>query len=84
MKFSPSFTWYYDPFGVISKLRVENKSTSYFHTPRPEIEKYMNQLEWTEGTLQEAEEQTLSTSALKSPIALERESKRLKKIIHLQ
>jgi len=30
MQLSLSFTWSYDPLGVISKLRLENKSTSYF------------------------------------------------------
>ena len=42
MHFNLSFTWSYDPLGVISKLRVENKSTSYFHTAKLEIEKYKN------------------------------------------
>jgi len=32
MKFSLSFTWSYDPCDIISKLRVENKSTPYIHT----------------------------------------------------
>jgi len=54
MKFSLSFTWSYDPCGIISKLRVENKSSPYIHTSRPEIEQYANQLEWTENSLQEA------------------------------
>ena len=56
MQFSLSLTWSYDPLGVISKLRVEKKYTAYFHTCRPEIEKYKNQLEWTKNTIQEAEE----------------------------
>lgn len=43
MKFTLSFTWSYDPRAIISKLRVENKTTPYIHTPRPEIEKYVNQ-----------------------------------------
>ena len=68
MKFSLSFRWSYDLVGVISKLRVENKSKPYFHSHIPKIEKYMNQLEWTEGTLQEAEEQTMSTSTLQTPV----------------
>jgi len=38
MNFKFSFTWSYDPFGLISKLRVEQKITPYSHTPRPEIE----------------------------------------------
>ena len=43
MKFDLSFTWSYDPLGIISKLRVDTKSTPYFHTTRPEIEQYKNQ-----------------------------------------
>ena len=56
MKFGLSFTWSYDPMGVISKLRVENKFTAYHPTTRPEINLYKNQLEWKENTVQEAEE----------------------------
>ena len=55
MKFSLSFTWSYDPCGIILKLIVENKSTPYIHTSRPKIEKYVNQLEWAQKTLQEVE-----------------------------
>lgn len=62
MNFGLSFTWSYDPIGMISKFRVENKFTTYHHTARPEIEQYKNQLNWTENTLQEAEEQAVSTS----------------------
>lgn len=42
MGFQPSFTRSYDPHGIISALRVELKTTSYNHTSRAEIEKYMN------------------------------------------
>ena len=42
MNFNPSFTWSYDPFGVISKMRVENKSTPYIHAQRPDIEQFRN------------------------------------------
>jgi len=62
MNFTHSFTWSYDPWGIISKKRVENKSTTYIHTQRLEIEKYMNQIEWMPNTLQEAEEQVISSS----------------------
>lgn len=68
MQFSLSFTWSYDPLKVISKLRLENKSSAYFHTTRPEIEKYKNKLEWTKNTLQEAEEQLVSSSTVQTPI----------------
>lgn len=46
MKFTHSLTWSYDPWGIISKKRVENKSTPYIHSHRPEIDKFMNQIEW--------------------------------------
>jgi len=69
MKFGLNFTWSYDPMGVISKLKVENKFTAYHHTARPEIKQYKNQLEWKENTLQEAEEQAVSTSNVQTPLA---------------
>ena len=76
MKFSLSFTWSYDPWGIISKLRVENKTTPYMHTPRLEIEKYVNQSVWAENTFQEAEEQLFSTSNLQTSTPQEKTSKR--------
>jgi len=63
MNFTHSFTWSYDPWGIISKKRVENKSTASIHTQRLEIEKYMNQIEWIPDTLQEADEQVISSSS---------------------
>ena len=38
MNFDLSFTWSYDPMGVVSRLRVENKFTTYHHPARLEIE----------------------------------------------
>lgn len=46
MKFRLIFTWSYDPLGIISKLRVEQKTTPYAHTTRPEIKQYAKQEEW--------------------------------------
>lgn len=37
MNFKLSFSWSYEPLGLISKIRVEKKTTPYSHTPRPEI-----------------------------------------------
>ena len=37
MQFILSITWSYDSLGIISKLRLETKSTAYFHTTRLEI-----------------------------------------------
>lgn len=56
INFHLSFTWSYDPFSIISNLRVEHKTTPYNHTPKPEIEKFMNQDQWEENILQEAQE----------------------------
>lgn len=67
MIFKLSFTWSYDPFNLILKLRVEQKKTPYTHTPRPEIEQYMNQIQWEENTLQEAEEHVISTTTSQTP-----------------
>jgi hypothetical protein len=60
MKFPLSFTWSYDPFGIISQLRTKHNTTPYVHTQTPEIERYMNQVEWEENTLQELEEKHVS------------------------
>jgi hypothetical protein len=69
MRFPLSSTWAYDPFGVISELRIKQRSTPYVHTQRPEVEKYMNQTEWQENTLQEPEEQPapVTTSHTNTP-----------------
>lgn len=64
MMLTLSLTWSYDPYGIISKIRVDNKNIPYIHTSRPDIEQYANQLEWAENTLQEAEEKIMSTSNL--------------------
>jgi hypothetical protein len=60
MKFPLSFTWSYDPFGIIYELRTKKNTTPYVNTQRPEVEGYMNQAEWEENTLQEAEEKPIS------------------------
>ena len=53
MNVTQSFIWNYNPFGVISKLRVKQKSTPYAYVHNPEVEKYMNQTDWQENTLLE-------------------------------
>jgi hypothetical protein len=60
MKFDVSFLWKYDPCGIISEMRVKNKNIPYVHSPKPEIEKFANQTEWEENTLEETEEQSPS------------------------
>jgi hypothetical protein len=60
MKFETSFLWHYDPCGIISEMRVKNKNIPYVHTPKPEIEKFVNQTEWEVNTLEEVEQQSPS------------------------
>jgi hypothetical protein len=55
MKFFVSFIWHYDPYGIISKMRVKNKNLPYIHTPKPEIENFANQTNWELNTLVEVE-----------------------------
>jgi hypothetical protein len=57
MKFSLSFSWHYDPCGIIAETRSRNKISPYAHVPKPEIEKFMNQTEWEENTLLDTEQQ---------------------------
>jgi hypothetical protein len=70
MKFPTSFVWHYDPYGIISDMRLKNKTGPYAHEPRPEIEKFANQTEWEPDTLEDVEpvvrteQQGPSTSAL--------------------
>jgi hypothetical protein len=63
MGFTQSSTWSYAPFGVISELRVKQRSTPYAHTQKPEVEKYMNQTEWQENNLLEMKEQPAPIAA---------------------
>jgi len=67
MKLTHSFTWSYEPWGIIYRKSVENNSTPYIHTHRPEIEKITNQTKWMLETLQEAKEQMLSSSSAQTP-----------------
>jgi hypothetical protein len=57
MKFFVIFIWHYDPCGIISEMRIKNKNVPYVHTPKPEIEKFANQIEWDPNTLVEIEQQ---------------------------
>jgi len=42
MKFKLSFTWSYDPLGVISSMRIAKKFAPSMHVAKPEIEQYAN------------------------------------------
>jgi hypothetical protein len=70
MKFPTSFAWHYDPYGIISEMRLRNKTGPYAHEPKPEVEKFSNQTEWELDTLEDVEpvvrteHQRPSTSAL--------------------
>lgn len=55
---------------------MELKTTPYNHTPRPEIEKFRNQEQWEENTLQEEEEHVLPPSTLQTPISQTKHDKR--------
>jgi hypothetical protein len=57
MKFFMSFTWHYDPCGIISEMRIKNKNIPYVHESRPEVEKFANQTGWEPNTLVETEQQ---------------------------
>ena len=43
--------WEYDPHGVINKLRLKVKLGPFIHHPKPDSERFSNQLEWLENTL---------------------------------
>jgi len=75
-KFGNSFKWNFGPLGVISKLRVKFKLTPFIDESKPEIEKYSNQLEWLENTLQEVDKQVDTSSILQTPDPPDRNSKR--------
>jgi hypothetical protein len=55
MKFEVSFSWHYDPCGIISEMRVKNKNVPYVHIPKPEIERFTNQTELDSNTLEDIE-----------------------------
>jgi hypothetical protein len=59
MKFFVSFTWHYDPCGIISEMRVKNKNIPYVQKSRPKVEKIANQTGWEPNTLVETEQQDL-------------------------
>jgi len=42
MMFKLSFTWSYDPLGVISSMWIAKKFAPYMHVAKPEIEQYAN------------------------------------------
>jgi hypothetical protein len=58
MKFRLSFSWHYDPCGIIAEIRLRNKISPYAHVPKPEIEKFMNQIKWEDNTLIDTEKKS--------------------------
>jgi hypothetical protein len=58
MKFGISFSWHYDPCGIIAEMRLRNKISPYAHVPRLEIEKFMNQTKWEVNTLENVEQKS--------------------------
>ena len=67
MRFNASFLWQYDPCRIISEMRVKNKNIPYVHTPKPEIEKFVNQIEWEPNTLDEIEQHDPSVIVSQMP-----------------
>jgi hypothetical protein len=57
MEFPMSFTWHYDPCGIILEMRVKNKNAPYAHESKPKIEKFTNQTVWDPNTLMDVEQQ---------------------------
>ena len=51
LKFQKFFPWNYDPQGLLSSIRVKCKLPPFIHEPKPDIEKFANQIEWVENTL---------------------------------
>ena len=78
MNLQPRFTWSYDPFGIISALRVQLKATPYNHTSRSELEKFMTHEQWSKGTLTEADEHVISTPQVKIPVTQSTQQKRVR------
>ena len=66
-KFDEIFLWNYDPYGIISKMRVKCKLTLYIHDKKPEIEKFANQTEWLENTLMQSVKQGDTSHTLQTP-----------------
>jgi hypothetical protein len=62
MNFKQIFPWNYDPSGVIAETRLRDKNSPYAHVPKPEIEKFMNQIEWEEKTLTDTDQHPPSAS----------------------
>jgi len=62
MKFNINFPWHYDPCDIIAETRLKNKISPCAHVPKPEIEKFMNQIEWEMNTLEDSEQQPPSAS----------------------
>jgi hypothetical protein len=60
MKFNTSFLWPYDPCGITAEMRSKNKSSPYAHALKPEIEKFLNQIEWEVNTMEDTEQQSPS------------------------
>jgi hypothetical protein len=62
MKFFMRFPWHYDPYGIITEMRVKNKNIPYVHEAKPKIEKFSNQTVWVPDTLVEVEQQVPLTT----------------------
>ena len=76
--FEEIFSWNYDPQGILSKMRVKCKLTSYIHEKKPEIEKYVNQTEWVEKILVDEVKQGDTSHTLQTSNQGEKATKRVR------
>ena len=74
-RFEESFSWNYDPQGILSKMRVKCKLTPYIHEKKLDIEKYVNQTEWTENTFLDAVKQGDTSHTLQTANQVEKATK---------
>jgi hypothetical protein len=79
MDFILIFPWNYDPFGIISEIRLKHNISPYAHVPKPEIENFINQTDWQENTLLETKEQPSPTNISHTSTPHVQKEKRSKK-----
>ena len=77
-RFEESFSWNYDPQGILRKMRVKCKLTPYIHEKKPKIEQYVNQTEWLENTLVDAVKQGDTSHTLQTENQGEKATKRVR------
>jgi hypothetical protein len=76
MKFFMSFTWHYNPCGIISEMRIKNKNIPCVHESRPKIEKFTNRTRSEPNTLVEIEQKDPPVTISQTTIAQASKEKR--------